>query len=221
MMNRYKRFAKDILLSCRIFFECVHGFWTFRSISGCITIFGSARFKEGHPFYTMAYELGQLLAIEHLTVITGGGPGLMEAVSKGAKKNNGTSIGCNIKLAHEEKPNHYLDKRMTCKYFFARKIMLTKYSSACIILPGGLGTLDELFEMATLVQTGKLKNFPLVLMGVAYWTPLIDFLQEMLVGHNTIDQQDVDRLLITDSPKEAVEFIKYTRKDMSDNNSKV
>ena len=139
--------------------------------------------------------------------MTGGGPGLMEAANRGAKEAHGLSIGCNIVLPQEQKPNRYLDKWVEFRYFFVRKLMLVKYSYGFIAAPGGFGTLDELFEVATLIQTGKIQNFPLVLLGAGYWSPLLKFLRESLVTNHTIDPADFDHMLVTDSPSEAVSFI--------------
>lgn len=212
-------FSKEILRLCRIIAEYVHGFYAFRDVRRCVTIFGSARFKNDHKFYEMAHEVGRLLAQERFTVMTGGGPGIMEAANRGAKEAGGKSIGCNIIIPDAEKPNPYLDKWITFKFFFIRKVMLTKYSLAFVVMPGGLGTLDELFEMATLIQTGKLHNFPVVLMGKEFWQPLIDFMQNTLVKQGTIAELDVNKLILTDSPEEAVNYIKAFIKNSRKNNN--
>jgi uncharacterized protein (TIGR00730 family) len=140
--------------------------------------------------------------------MTGGGPGLMEAANRGAKEMAGTSIGCNIILPQEQQPNRYLDKWVDFRYFFVRKVMLVKYSYGFVATPGGFGTLDELFEVATLIQTGKIKGFPVVLLGADYWKPLLDFLRVPVLASDAINASDLDTLLVTDSPAEAVEFIK-------------
>jgi len=190
-----------------IFFEIIHGFRSLHFIGPCITIFGSARFNEGHPFYALTREAGRRVADAKFTVITGGGPGLMEAANRGAKEAGGKSIGCNILLPMEQKPNPYLDKWVDFRYFFVRKVMLTKYSYGFICAPGGYGTLDELFEVATLIQTGKIKDFPIVLLGVDYWTPLVKFLRDPMLRMAAISARDLDSILVTDSPDDAVRFI--------------
>lgn len=200
--------VKEILRLTRITWEYLHGFYRFRNVHNCVTVFGSARFHQQHTYYEMAYEVGRLLAEEGFAVMTGGGPGIMEAANRGAKEAGGESIGCNIRLPAEQMPNRYLDKWITFKFFFIRKLMLTKYSLSFIVMPGGYGTLDELFEMATLIQTGKIKNFPVVLMGKTFWQPLIAYLQDTLVAQGTIVDSDVHKLIVTDSPQEAVSFIK-------------
>jgi len=176
-------------------------------VGPCVTVFGSARFKEHHPYYAVGRDLGARLARVGFTVMTGGGPGLMEAANRGAREAGGRSIGCNIQLPVEQRPNPYLDRWVTFRHFFVRKVMLVKYSYAFIALPGGFGTLDEVFEIATLVQTGKVREFPLVLMGRDYWRPLTDFIRNRLMVEGTIDPGDEQRLAVTDSPTEAVEWI--------------
>ncbi|MGP0075281.1 MAG: TIGR00730 family Rossman fold protein [Bryobacteraceae bacterium] len=191
----------------RIFRELIHGFRSLHFVGPCVTVFGSARFPSTHPYYALTRELGAIIAQAKFTVMTGGGPGLMEAANRGAKEANGVSIGCNIVLPQEQKPNRYLDKWVEFRYFFVRKLMLVKYSYGFVAAPGGFGTLDELFEVATLIQTGKIKNFPVVLLGVEYWSPLLEFLRESLLMKAAIDPQDLDQMVVTDSPSEAVSFI--------------
>ncbi len=191
----------------RIFFECIRGFRALHFVGPCVTVFGSARFHEDHPYYRMAREVGAKLAHAGFTVMTGGGPGIMEAANRGARDAHGISLGCNIELPAEQKPNPYLDKFITFRYFFLRKLMMVKYSYAFVALPGGYGTLDEIFEVVTLIQTGKIVDFPLVLMGTEYWQPLLNFVREKLIPEHTIDPTDYDRFTMTDSPDQAVDVI--------------
>ena len=191
----------------QIFGELFHGFRTLHFVGPCATVFGSARFDEEHRYYKMARAVGAELARAGFTVMTGGGPGIMEAANRGAKDVGGRSLGCNIELPQEQKPNPYLDKWLTFRHFSVRKLMLVKYSYAFIGMPGGFGTLDELFEVATLIQTGKLADFPVVLMGADYWAPMVEFLRASLLAEKAIDPEDVRRVLITDSPEEAVRSV--------------
>jgi uncharacterized protein (TIGR00730 family) len=179
-------------------------------VGPCVTVFGSARFPDGHPYYALARELGARLAAAGFTVMTGGGPGIMEAANRGAKDVGGRSVGCNIELPNEQVPNPYLDRWITFRHFFVRKVMLVKYSYAFVALPGGFGTLDEIFETATLIQTGKIREFPLVLLGRDFWHPLMEFLEDRLVREGTVDPADPKRLTVTDSPAEAVAVIADT-----------
>lgn len=191
----------------RIAAEFFKGFRLLHFVGPCVTVFGSARFKEDHEYYSLAREMGRLIGRSGFTVMTGGGPGIMEAANRGAKDAGGPSIGCNIKLPMEQKPNPYVDRFIEFRYFFIRKVMLVKYSYAFVALPGGFGTLDEFFEIATLVQTGKVKDFPLILIGRDFWDPLMEFMRERLIKVGTIDQADYDRILVTDDPQEAMERI--------------
>jgi uncharacterized protein (TIGR00730 family) len=199
--------GSELMRAIRIFFEFMHGFRSLHFAGPCVTVFGSARFKEDHAFYHLAREVGSLLARKGFTVMTGGGPGIMEAANRGAKDAGGVSIGCNIELPTEQRPNPYLDRWITFRHFYVRKVMLVKYSYAFIAMPGGFGTLDEIFETATLIQTGKIQNFPLVLFGREFWQPLVDFMNERLIVRQTVDPEDVRRLFITDSPQEAVDHV--------------
>jgi uncharacterized protein (TIGR00730 family) len=192
----------------RIFFEILHGFRSLHFLAPCVTVFGSARFAEEHEYYVLAREVGQRLAAAGFTTMTGGGPGIMEAANRGAKEAGGYSVGCNIELPQEQKPNPYLDRWITFRHFFVRKLMLVKYSYAFIALPGGFGTLDEIFETATLIQTHKIKDFPLVLMGKTYWQPLLDFMRDRLVESKTIDRVDVERIQVMDSAADAVQLVR-------------
>jgi uncharacterized protein (TIGR00730 family) len=193
-----------------IFLEFVAGYRRLHFVGPCVTVFGSARFGEDHPYYALARETGAALARAGFTVMTGGGPGIMEAANRGAREAGGRSVGCNIRLPVEQEPNPYLDQWITFKYFFVRKVMLVKYSYAFVALPGGFGTLDEVFETATLVQTGKIKEFPIVLLGTEYWRPLVGFLRDRLLAERTIDAADFAHILVTDSVDEAVARIRET-----------
>src|SRR2546421_5866228 len=164
-----QRRSFELVRAARIFVELIRGFRALHFVGPCVTVFGSARFAEDHPYYRLGREVGTLLARAGFTVMTGGGPGIMEAANRGAKEVGGRSIGCNIELPREQRPNPYLDRWITFRHFFVRKVMLVKYSYAFIALPGGFGTLDEIFETATLMQTHKMQEFPLVLIGSAFW----------------------------------------------------
>lgn len=200
--------TSEFLRIMRVSQEFIRGLRSLHFVGPCVTVFGSARFRETHPYYAVAREIGYELARAGFTIMTGGGPGIMEAANRGAKEAGGRSIGCNIELPHEQKPNPYVDKFITFRYFFIRKVMLVKYSYAFVVLPGGFGTMDELYETATLIQTRKIEDFPLILMGTDYWRPMIEFLQNTMVSAGTIDQADVDNLIITDSVDYAVATIR-------------
>ena len=194
----------------RIATEFIRGFRALHFIGPCVTVFGSARFPEDHAYYRLARSLGQAIGSAGLTVMTGGGPGIMEAANRGARDVGGGSLGCNIQLPAEQVPNPYLDRFVTFRYFFIRKVMLVKYSRAFVVMPGGFGTLDELFEAVTLVQTRKISGFPIVLMGTDYWKPLLDFLRGTLAHNGTIDRADLEILTVSDSVEEAIEAIQPT-----------
>lgn len=183
----------------RICVEFIRGFRSLHFLGPCVTVFGSARFAQDHPYYQLARRTGAEISRLGFNVMTGGGPGIMEAANRGAKDAGGLSIGCNIILPHEQAANSYIDRLVTFRYFFVRKVMLIKYSQAFIIFPGGFGTLDEAFEAATLIQTGKVFNFPLIFVGVDYWQPLFDFLRDRMLAEKAISSEDLDRLLLTDS----------------------
>ena len=197
----------ELRWTAHVFLEFLGGFRSLHFVGPCVTVFGSARFQEGHPYYTLGRALGGHLARAGFTVMTGGGPGLMEAANRGAREHRGRSIGCNIELPREQQPNPYLDKMVLFQHFFVRKVMLMKYSYAFVGLPGGFGTLDEVFEAATLIQTGKISDFPVVFMGSAYWAPMLDFMRNTQIAQGTIDQADFDRLVVTDDPEEATHAI--------------
>jgi len=196
----------ELLMLLRIMWELFRGFRLLHFVGPCVTVFGSARFKADHPYYGLARDVGARLAGMGFTVMTGGGPGIMEAANRGAKDVGGRSIGCNIKLPQEQRPNVYLDRWMTFRYFFVRKVMLVKYSYAFIVMPGGVGTMDELFESLTLIQTKKIFGFPVVLMGTDYWGPMTDMMNRA-VAAGTISASDLSLFLITDSVDIAIEHV--------------
>jgi uncharacterized protein (TIGR00730 family) len=200
----------ELVRAIRIFVEFIRGFRALHFVGPCVTVFGSARFKEDHPYYALGREVGRELARAGFTVMTGGGPGIMEAANRGARDVAGRSVGCNIELPEEQKPNPYLDRWVTFRHFFVRKVMLVKYSYAFIALPGGFGTLDEIFETATLVQTGKIKDFPIVLVVRDFWEPLIDFLRARPLAAATIAAADLERFVVTDSPEKAARSVAET-----------
>ncbi|GJM18514.1 MAG: hypothetical protein DHS20C14_07270 [Phycisphaeraceae bacterium] len=204
---------EELARAWRIFLEFIRGFRKLHFISPCVTVFGSARFPENHRHYKLAREMGRTLAESGYTVMTGGGPGIMEAANRGAKEGGGLSIGCNIQLPMEQDPNPYLDRFVEFRYFFVRKVMLVKYSDAFIVMPGGFGTLDEVFETAVLMQTGKIESFPVVLMGTDYWERPMEFIRTTMVEEGVISPGDPDLLKLTDDPEEAMAFIRaYAKK---------
>lgn len=192
----------------RIFRELVHGFRTLHFVGPCVTVFGSARTPESDRHYAAARAVGAGLASMGFTTMTGGGPGIMEAANRGAHENGGRSIGCNIELPHEQKPNPYLDRFVTFRHFYVRKVMLVKYSYAFVAMPGGFGTLDELFETATLVQTKKMESFPLIMVGRDYWEPLFRFLRERMLAERMIDPEDLALLQLVDTADEALALLR-------------
>ncbi|HEY1435835.1 MAG TPA: TIGR00730 family Rossman fold protein [Thermoanaerobaculia bacterium] len=199
--------VKELSSVLGIMLEFIRGFRTLHFVGPCVTVFGSARFKAEHPYYVLSERVGEGLARLGFTVMTGGGPGVMEAASRGAKAAGGFTVGCNIVLPEEQKLNPYLDRSVGFDHFFVRKVMLVKYSYAFVVMPGGLGTMDELFEALTLIQTAKIQNFPVVLMSTEYYRPLMGFLAKM-VAAGTISNTDLDLLLLTDSVEEAMGHIR-------------
>lgn len=197
----------ELLHALRIFAEYFRGLRALHFVGPCVTVFGSARLGEGHPAYALARETGALLAKSGFTVMTGAGPGTMEAANRGAKEAGGMSVGCNVELPEEQPPNPYLDRIITFRHFFVRKVMLVKYSYGFVAVTGGLGTLDEVFEAATLIQTRKIAGFPIVLLGHDFWGPVLDVLRRQLVGEHTVDAADLDRFYVTNSAADAVAHV--------------
>ncbi|TAK61626.1 TIGR00730 family Rossman fold protein [Methylobacter sp.] len=199
---------QDLESAVTFFLEFLRGFESFNLDRKCITVFGSARFKEDHAYYCLARDLGRELAKAGYAVMTGGGPGIMEAANRGAKEAGGVSLGCNIKLPFEQKPNPYLDQFIEFEHFFIRKVMLVKYSSAFVVMPGGFGTLDEAFEVITLVQTGKLEEFPIIGMGGKFWEQLREFGNKTMVQEGVIGEGDLDLIHRSNNVDETVRIIK-------------
>jgi uncharacterized protein (TIGR00730 family) len=200
------RFDEFITL-LRVMRDFLRGFRVLHFVGPCVTVFGSARVNEESPYYDLGRKMGRAIAGLGFTVMTGGGPGIMEAANRGAKDAGGRSVGCGIELPVEQKPNDYLDRSVTLHYFFVRKTLLVKYSYAFVFLPGGAGTLDEFFEALTLIQTGKIKNFPIVILGKDYWHGLIEFINKM-ARLGMIGPKDVDLIFATDSVDDAIEHIR-------------
>lgn len=196
----------EFKFAIKVLFEFIKGFRALHFAGPCVTIFGSARFKDGHPYYDTTEELAGKIARLGFTVMTGGGPGIMEAANKGAKAVGGRSVGCNIVLPMEQKPNPYLDKWVNIRYFFIRKTLLIKYSYAFVVMPGGFGTLDEYFEALTLIQTGKISQFPIVIFGKEYHRELLEHI-EMMKAKGTISNEDSSYFLVTDDVDEALAYI--------------
>ncbi|KUG22408.1 hypothetical protein ASZ90_007812 [hydrocarbon metagenome] len=192
----------------RIMAEIVEGIETLSNVHNAVTIFGSARIQPDNIYYQKTEKLARLLVQEKFSVITGGGSGIMEAANKGAAEAGGKSVGLNIKLPYEQKPNPYANIHLDYKYFFVRKVMFVKYAVAYVIMPGGFGTMDELFEALTLIQTKKIKAFPLILMGSEYWQGLIDWMKNTMVKDKKILPADMDLIQVVDEPEDVVKLIK-------------
>jgi uncharacterized protein (TIGR00730 family) len=200
--------GEDLESAVKYFLEFLKGFECIGIEGPCVTVFGSARFEEGHPYYQLARDLGGELARQGYTVMTGGGPGIMEAANRGAKEAGGPSIGLNITLPMEQKPNPYVDRFIEFEHFFIRKVMLVKYSTAFIVMPGGFGTLDEAFEVVTLIQTEKLEDFPIVAMGDGFWRELREFMSNTLLKAGTISSEDLDIIRQATTVDDAINIIK-------------
>ena len=213
LAGRHSR-LEELLRIIRIFFEFFRGMRALHRIGPAVTVFGSARFKEDHPYYQLGMNIGAALAKAGYTVMTGGGPGIMEAANRGAKQAQGKSVGCTIILPREQRPNPFLDQVVPFYYFFVRKVMLVKYSYGFIILPGGVGTLDELHEAITLIQTGKLYDFPVILMGKDYWQGMMTWINDVMIKSGAVTQEELHFVHLTDDPKEALEIIDRTVKGL-------
>jgi len=198
----------DTWRALRILSEFVEGFDAMAKVGPAITVFGSARTRPDDPVYELARTIARRLAEAGYAIITGGGPGTMEAANRGCREGGGLSVGCNIELPHEQGMNAYVDLGVEFRYFFARKTMFVKYADGFVILPGGFGTLDELFEALTLIQVGKVRHFPVVLVGRAYWAGLLDWIRDTLVTSGAVDATDLDLLRVTDDPDEVVGLVK-------------
>lgn len=201
--------SQDSWVIFKVMSEMVEGFEKLAKIGPCVSIFGSARTKENHPYYKMAEEIAAKLVRHGYGVITGGGPGIMQAGNKGAASENGKSVGLNIELPHEQSNNIYIDadKLISFDYFFVRKVMFVKYSQGFVVMPGGFGTLDEMFEAITLIQTHKIGRFPIVLVGKAFWSGLFNWIREVMLKEGNISPEDLDLVNLVDTPTEAVQVI--------------
>jgi hypothetical protein len=197
----------------RIMAELVEGFEALNNIGPAVSVFGSARLDPGSPYYNKCLKVAESLAKDGFAVISGGGPGIMEAANKGAQNANGTSVGLNIALPMEQTQNQFQDVRIEFRYFFVRKLMFVKYAVAYVIFPGGFGTMDELFEALTLIQTKKIRGFPVVLVGREYWSGLIDWMKKTLLAADSINKEDLDLMHIVDEPEEVCAIINRRYKD--------
>lgn len=198
---------RELVFAVKVFFQFIKAYRTLHFVGPCVTVFGSARFPEDHPYYKQARELGRDIAKLGFTVMTGGGPGIMEAANRGAKDVHGRSVGCNIELPHEQRPNPFLDKWVELRYFFVRKTLLIKYSYAFVVMPGGFGTLDEYYEALTLIQTKKLQQFPVIILDREFYRNIIEH-NEVMKNRGTINDVDLSLCIFTDSVTEAVQHIR-------------
>ena len=199
--------GEDLESAVRVFLEFLRGMELLDIDRPVVTVFGSARIAEGSRYYEMAREMGRRLAESGFAVMTGAGPGIMEAANRGCHEAGGLSIGANIQLPHEQKPNSYVDRYVEFEHFFVRKVMLVKYSCAFVVMPGGFGTLDEVFETLTLIQTGKINEFPVICMGTDFWGELRDFLKKGPIAEKTIEPSDLDLLYYSDECEDAVRYL--------------
>jgi uncharacterized protein (TIGR00730 family) len=207
-LNPKRSLADEIRDSHKAMTDLWTGISAFETIDNCVTVYGSARFKEGHKYYELARGIGKALAENGFAVMTGGGPGVMEAANRGAKEGKGLSLGCNIKLPFEQALNPYIDKQVEFEFFFTRKTILRKNSVAYVLMPGGFGTMDEIFEVLTLIQTGKIPQRPVLCMGKEYWVHIQKFIRETMIEIGTISPEDLDLIYVTDDPQEGVDYIK-------------
>ena len=214
LLHGPRRRLEELMRLFRIMRELLRGFRALHFVGPCVTVFGSARFDEHHKYYSLARDMGARLARLGLTVMTGGGPGIMEAANRGAREAGGVSVGCNIELPKEQQPNPYLDLMVTFRYFFVRKVMLVKYSYGFLVMPGGFGTCDELFEALTLIQTRKIDDFEIVLMGADYWKPILDVVGPRMVEWGTIDESDLNYIHLTDDPDEAMGYFERSARSL-------
>jgi uncharacterized protein (TIGR00730 family) len=207
-LNPKRSLADEIRDSHKAMADLWTGISSFEHIENCVTVYGSARFKEGDKYYELARGIGKALAENGFAVMTGGGPGVMEAANRGAKEGKGLSLGCNIKLPFEQALNPYIDRQVEFEFFFTRKTILRKNSVAYVLMPGGFGTMDEIFEVLTLIQTGKLPQRPVLCMGKDYWIHIQKFIRETMIEIGTISPEDLDLIFITDDPQEGLSYIK-------------
>ncbi len=207
LLSGPERRSSELMRGLRIFREFMRAVRKLHFVGPCVTVFGSARTKPEDPYYQMARQVGAELSERGFTTMTGGGPGIMEAANRGAKEGGGVSVGCNIELPFEQSGNPYVDISVNFRYFFVRKVMLVKYSYGFVVMPGGFGTMDEIFETATLIQTAKIRDFPIVVMGEAYWDEMFDFIQRRMILQGTINESDIDLFYVTDSPSDAAEHL--------------
>ena len=204
--------SSELWFTIKMVSQFIRGFRKLHFVGPCVTVFGSARFLPDHRYYQMAEAMGALISKTGFTVMTGGGPGIMEAANKGAFNAGGTSVGCNIRLPQEQKPNAFMHEWVTLDYFFVRKFLLLKYSYAFVVFPGGWGTMDELFETLTLVQTGMIHHFPVVLMGKEYYQPLMEYL-DLMLQWGTISKADLNYVTLTDDPQQAIAHLEIYIRD--------
>jgi uncharacterized protein (TIGR00730 family) len=218
-LNAGRSIPDEIRDSHKTMADLWQGITAFSGLKNCVTVYGSARFHEGHRYYEKARAMGKKLAENGFTVMTGGGPGIMEAANRGAKEGGGISVGCNIKLPFEQKLNPYVDHKVEFEFFFTRKVILRKNSVAYVLMPGGFGTMDEIFEVLTLIQTGKLPPRPVICMGSDYWGHMQSFIRNTLLETGAISEKDLDLAYLTDDPQDAVDYILQRIKEQAQSGS--